>query len=47
MEEVNEYAVLAWDLVIKYGPQLILAIVTLILGLWIIGIITRSTKKYS
>ena len=45
MEEVNEYAVLAWDLVISYGPKLLLAIITLLVGLWIIGIFTRSFRK--
>ena len=43
--EVNKYAGIAWDLLINYGPKLVLAIVTLILGLWIIGIFTRSFRR--
>ncbi|PWE00153.1 mechanosensitive ion channel family protein [Marinilabilia rubra] len=33
------------DLVIKYGGQLLLAIITLIIGLWIIGKIIKGLKK--
>ena len=46
MEEVNKYAELAWDLLISYGPKLLLAIVTLVIGLWIIGLFTRSFRKF-
>jgi small conductance mechanosensitive channel len=45
MEEVNKYAVIAWDLVLNYGPKLLLALVTLIIGLWVIGMFTRSFRK--
>ena len=35
MNEVNFYAQKGLDLVIEHGPGLLLAIVTLVLGLWI------------
>lgn len=35
----------AMDLIWKYGPDLVLAIVTLILGLWFIGLVTRGLRK--
>ena len=37
---------MAWDLLITYGPKLALAIITLIIGLWVIGIFTRSFRKF-
>ena len=45
MDEVNKYADLAWDIVLSYGPKLLLALLTLVIGLWIIGIFTRSFRK--
>ncbi len=45
MEQVNFYLEKAGELVTKYGLQLVGAIVALILGLWIIGIIVRSVRK--
>ncbi|MFY0599641.1 MAG: mechanosensitive ion channel [Cyclobacteriaceae bacterium] len=33
------------DLVWKYGPDFITALITLIIGLWIVGVITRSIRK--
>ncbi len=45
MEEVTNYADLAIDVIKQYGPSLLLALITLIIGLWIIGIITRGMGK--
>jgi len=33
------------ELVWTYGPDFITALITLLVGLWVIGIITRTTKK--
>ena len=45
MEKVNQLNEYLLDLVRNYGPKLILAIVTLILGLWIIRMLIRLIKK--
>ncbi|MEO9482366.1 MAG: mechanosensitive ion channel domain-containing protein [Ekhidna sp.] len=45
MEEVTNYADQAMELAWQYGPNIALAIVTLIIGLWIIGIVTRGMGK--
>lgn len=45
IQNVNKYADMAWDLLMVYGPKVALAVLTLIFGLWIIGIITRSFRK--
>ena len=42
MEETSNYLNTAKDLALKYAPDLVMALVTLILGLWIIGMITRG-----
>lgn len=46
MEEVTteaaKYTEVAIELIWKYGPGIVAAIITLIAGLWIIGIITRA-----
>ena len=44
-EDVNKYADQLMGYVWQYGPQVVLAIVTLVIGLWIIGIITRGIGK--
>ena len=44
-EEINEYMDLAIELAIIYLPQLLLAIVTLIIGLWIINKFTTGVGK--
>ena len=44
-EQVNELAVLAWDLIVGYAPGVLLAIITLIFGLWIIGLMSRSFRR--
>ncbi|MEQ9466271.1 MAG: mechanosensitive ion channel [Ekhidna sp.] len=43
--EASKYSQLAIDLVMTWGPKVLAAIVTLILGLWVIGIITRGIGK--
>ncbi len=43
--EASKYADLLMNLVWEYGPSLVLAIVTLIIGLWVIGIITRGVGR--
>lgn len=45
MNEVGFYTQKGLDLIEKYGPGLLLAIVTLVLGLWIIRIVVKSTSK--
>lgn len=42
MEEAEKYTEQIIDLIWNYGPNLILALVTLIIGLWVIGILTRA-----
>ncbi|KJF43011.1 mechanosensitive ion channel family protein [Draconibacterium sediminis] len=44
-EQVTGYIEKAYDLIITYGLKVIAAIVVLILGFWIIKIITRRTAK--
>jgi small conductance mechanosensitive channel len=45
MEEVNKLSEQIYDLVMFYGPKLIGAIVTLIVGLWIISILRRAIRS--
>jgi len=45
MESVNTLWEKLNDVVITFGPRLIGAIITLIIGWWIIGIIQRSVRK--
>lgn len=45
LNQVNSYADKAMDMALEYGPKLLLAIFTLIIGLWIIKILTRSVRK--
>ena len=46
MDEVNMYAELAWDLVVSYGPKLLLAVITLVIGLWIIRFFKRRFRRF-
>lgn len=39
MNDMTIYSEIATGMVLVYGPKLIMAIVTLIIGLWIIGFI--------
>ncbi|MDX1774978.1 MAG: mechanosensitive ion channel [Desulfobulbales bacterium] len=45
MENIDVYTTKAVELVMAYAPKLVLAIITLIFGLWLIGLITRVTRK--
>jgi len=45
MENVKLYTEKIYDLLLTYGPKLILAIVVLILGFWITNIITRVLRR--
>lgn len=44
-EKITKWAEYAQELLMKHGPNVLLAIVTLIVGLWIIGRITRVVRK--
>ncbi|WP_420317728.1 mechanosensitive ion channel family protein [Ekhidna sp.] len=43
--EASKYTQIAIDIIMTWGPKVIAAIVTLLIGLWIIGIITRGISK--
>ncbi|MEP1035386.1 mechanosensitive ion channel domain-containing protein [Ekhidna sp.] len=43
--EASKYTEMAIDLAMTWGPKVIAAIVTLLIGLWIIGIITRAVGR--
>lgn len=43
--DVNSYLVVAGGLLMKYLPKLALAVLTLIIGLWIIGAIVRVLRR--
>ena len=45
MENVDQYAQKAIELAIEYAPQLFLALVTLIIGMWIINRLLSLTDK--
>jgi len=45
MENIDVYTNKAIELVMTYAPKLVLAIITLIVGLWLIGLITKITRK--
>ncbi|WP_321370588.1 mechanosensitive ion channel domain-containing protein [uncultured Draconibacterium sp.] len=45
MEEVNNLSEKIYDLVMSYGPKLVGAIITLIIGLWVISIIRSALRK--
>lgn len=45
MENIDAYIKEAVSLIMVYGPKLILALITLFVGLYLIKIITRSTTK--
>ncbi|WP_432471486.1 mechanosensitive ion channel family protein [Amphritea sp. HPY] len=44
MEELDRYSDLAISLAISYTPKLILALVTLIVGLWLIRVVVRLSE---
>lgn len=39
--QVNEYAIWAWDLVKLYGLKVLLAVLFLVIGLWLIGVLVN------
>ena len=43
--DTTEYSDMAMGYIMSYGPGLVLAIVTLIVGLWIIGAVVSGTEK--
>ncbi len=45
VEDVNEYANMGMEMALEYGPPLVMAILTLIIGLWIIGWVTNGVMK--
>lgn len=48
MEEITSYLPdpnLAWELVITYGTQLLLALLTLVIGLWLIGRLVKVMRR--
>ena len=45
MENIDAYTTKAIELVMAYTPKVVLAIITLIVGLWLIGLVTRVTRK--
>ena len=44
MNELNEYSQIGIDMLLEYGPQLLLAIFTLLIGLWVIRLITKGVS---
>ena len=45
MKNIDVYITKAIELVIAYAPKVVLAIITLIVGLWLIGLITKVIRK--
>jgi small conductance mechanosensitive channel len=45
MEKLGDYSDKAIELLMTYAPKLVLAIITLIIGLWIIGTVVNVTRK--
>lgn len=45
MEEVTKYSDQIIDLIWKWGPNILTALITLIVGLWVIGVVTRSLGR--
>ncbi|MCB0779010.1 MAG: mechanosensitive ion channel, partial [Flavobacteriales bacterium] len=45
MDDVNGYAEQALELVKAYAPKALMALVVLILGLWVIGMITKAMVR--
>ena len=45
MEKINELLEIAHGLIIKYGGQLVLAILVLIIGLWVVKIIVNAIGR--
>jgi len=45
MDNLSKYSDRAIELLMDYGPRLLLAIITLIVGLWLIGRLVKFTKR--
>lgn len=45
-DQMTEYVDMAYKMAMEYGPKLVLAILTLIIGLWIIKRFVTSTKNH-
>jgi len=45
MIDITQYTDKAVEMGMAYAPKLLLAILTLIIGLWVIGIVVRGTEK--
>ena len=45
-DQMANYIDMAYKMAIQYGPKLILAILTLIIGLWLINRFVKSTKSH-
>jgi len=45
MGSIDSYTDRFMELLISYAPKLILAIITLVVGLWLIGIVTSAARK--
>lgn len=41
MENVEKYSDFIWGYILLYGPRLVAAILTLLVGLWVVGILTK------
>lgn len=46
MEDISKYSDYALNLLLEYGPQLILALVTLFIGLWVIKFILKGFTRF-
>lgn len=44
-EQLNEYATTLGNMALEYAPKLLLAIISLIIGLWIISMIMKGIRK--
>jgi len=45
MENFDTYTSKAVELIMAYAPKVVLAVITLVVGLWLIGLITKVTRK--
>ncbi|GAA6153771.1 mechanosensitive ion channel family protein [Pseudoteredinibacter isoporae] len=45
MEQINHYSQVAVELFMSYTPRLLLALATLLVGLWLIGIVVKITQS--
>jgi len=45
MEQVNQYALKFYELAISYAPRVLLALATLLIGLWLINVVIKITRS--